>query len=852
MELNNFIKYALDNQSNKNIEFEVRFGTYNRVSSNIKQETFLKILKLSEKKHYTFIKETIYQDKFKKRIIYDNSSFVKNLFSEVSKTAITESKMKDIIKSHEKYEPNSIHYVNKTKILKPVTKKNYKIDLVNEIVSNKPPKKSNEIACRYKMRCSWLKDMWMYDITILLFYDIKNKKSKVYFEVEIEYNSIATIKYNYTFDSILDCAVNIINTVTTIIECDSTRITNIDIEIMNSIQNSVVTLERPDINKLIKSQYAVVDKADGERKFIYIDATGSVYHINPTDAIREKILISNIKTNYTNTLIDCELINIKDKKVFYGFDILFYKGNNYRGMNLKTRLPVLSEVIQELSIKNKTFLYKEKKFYLSNIFKNANHIWKNKKKLFPYSLDGLIFTPINGTYIGHMPNFKWKDKHSIDVRIFYNKSDDFTEFYSNSYPIIKKDNSGNDVVINEYKDYKSGKIYYKGRIFMTQYKGTGLVSDRGVLGMKGQIEGIPNMTEIIEVEFLPDKKIWTYLRERKDKENPNSFLSIKSVMEAIVGNITIDEISKLKYTPSIYEQIGASKNQCFLKHGFNFISSMMDYNMCRFYTYAYKNILNAVNQKKSILVLGGDRCILNALIESDYSDITILEQNCLEVYGEIESEGYMGLKQQVKNAKSKIKVIWGSYNMGGFATFLKEEQKQLKNKYDTVFINSFETTFYNDKLNKFDHTQFVKYMNTLKQICPVIIGIFLSGNRITTNLEKCNCIIMRDSELHPLYKLYMDPKSALKKKDKTNIFKKTSPQLLEIQRMKNSYIAEYQPLVYDEDIVGVLKSQNIKIDTCKTLKSYYTEFKKNNGSKSYINDYDYIISDITRYFIAKF
>jgi len=70
--------------------------------------------------------------------------------------------------------------------------------------------------------------------------------------------------------------------------------------------------------------------------------------------------------------------------------------------------------------------------------------------------------------------------------------------------------------------------------------------------------------------------------------------------------------------------------------------------------------------------------------------------------------------------------------------------------------------------------------------------------------------------------------------------------------MKNSYIAEYQPLVYDEDIVGVLKSQNIKIDTCKTLKSYYTEFKKNNGSKSYINDYDYIISDITRYFIAKF
>ena len=359
MELNNFIKYALDNQSNKNIEFEVRFGTYNRVSSNIKQETFLKILKLSEKKHYTFIKETIYQDKFKKRIIYDNSSFVKNLFSEVSKTAITESKMKDIIKSHEKYEPNSIHYVNKTKILKPVTKKNYKIDLVNEIVSNKPPKKSNEIACRYKMRCSWLKDMWMYDITILLFYDIKNKKSKVYFEVEIEYNSIATIKYNYTFDSILDCAVNIINTVTTIIECDSTRITNIDIEIMNSIQNSVVTLERPDINKLIKSQYAVVDKADGERKFIYIDATGSVYHINPTDAIREKILISNIKTNYTNTLIDCELINIKDKKVFYGFDILFYKGNNYRGMNLKTRLPVLSEVIQELSIKNKTFLYNE-------------------------------------------------------------------------------------------------------------------------------------------------------------------------------------------------------------------------------------------------------------------------------------------------------------------------------------------------------------------------------------------------------------------------------------------------------------------------------------------------------------
>lgn len=865
MLLNKNIEYVLNNVSNKTLELEIRFGQYDRISSNMKPKTFAKIFNLTNSgKKYTFIKETIYSKNTKKRIIYNdiNGTPIKQLFDKLDPNKdilpISINDMKKTIDIVSKQTPHEQHYISKTNVQKPISKYNYKISLVNENITQTHDD-DKEVSCRYKMRCSWLDAMWMFDLTIMMFHNLKTKTNKIYYEVEIEYNQNAVTKNKYTFDQILECATKNIHNIIIIIDCDNSnsKNNNVEIELMRGIHNSVSTLERTDLQKIIKSKYSVVDKADGERKYIYIDSKGNISHINPVESVIDKISIKATgKIVCKSSLIDCEFI---DNKTFYGFDLLFYKNKDCRNLNLKERLKYLKIVIDELSKLKTQYNYKVKTFYLSNIFNKAGYIWNNRQKLFPYELDGLIFTPIHGTYLGHLPNLKWKAKHSIDVRIFYDKYNDFTEFYPNSMAIIRKGKQG-EYVSNAYTDHKTNKIYYKNRMTIhdQKYKDIGLVNSHGVLGMSGRMD-LPNMIDIVEVEFIYKEKKWVYLRKRDDKEIPNSYLSVKSVMEAIIDNITIEELSKTKYNPSKYELIGNSNANCFTNVGFNFTSPSLQYSICKFYTYCYKNIINGItgSKSKSILVLGGDICILNALFESNYNNITILENNCLEVYGETESEGYMGLNQYLHNQSipgKNIDIVWGNDNISdGVKSYIKSGQKNISHSYDAVFINSFEVSLFNHKTGKFDESMYNKYMANLQKILKPggsVVGIFLSGSRIMSYLEKQSCIIMRDSELNPLYKVYLKYKN-IKKYKETNIFKiKEKVKMVEIQRMRNSFMSECQPVIFDSNVLTTLKSKKIKVQTCKTLKSHYADFKKNGGDK--MTDYDCIISDITRYFVASF
>ena len=92
MDLTKLINYAIEhgsqNTPNYNMEFEIRFGKYNRVSSNINQNIFLKIYSKSEsgKKTFQYINETFYdtkdKDPIRQRIIYnDAKNLIKNMLT---------------------------------------------------------------------------------------------------------------------------------------------------------------------------------------------------------------------------------------------------------------------------------------------------------------------------------------------------------------------------------------------------------------------------------------------------------------------------------------------------------------------------------------------------------------------------------------------------------------------------------------------------------------------------------------------------------------------------------------------------------------------------------------------------
>ena len=800
--LTNLINYAIQNNpkfsGNRQMEFEIRFGKYGRISSNIKKETFMRIVNNKNKKTFQLIDEVIYESAEKspirQRIIYDDNKSVKDLFD--NPDSISASSIQEILEKYRKTGSGKIMYISKELIGKKITTSAYNASISAEITHDSAAK--GEIsATRCKLRCSWTENMWIHDMTILLIN--KDNKVGVFYEVEIEFDN-AVLKNKPDADEILRNTVKNINIITTFIDCAKTS--PVEVEMYHSILNSVATMERKDLEILKYARYAVCDKADGERKFVFIDSKNDVFHFNPTEGIITKTPLS-IKANIPDTLIDCELTN----DIFYGFDILFFKGSDCRSNDLIKRLSLLNQVITIFNSDK----FKIKKLYLKDVFKNAALIWNDRKKLFPYNLDGLIFTPVRGAYIGNFMNLKYKPLLSIDVRILYTQNTDFTEFYSAGHPI-----EINGRIVNAYN--VKNKTYYKSRVTIQDdtLKRMNVINRNGVLGMKGKIAGQPDMINIVEMEFVPDEG-WKILRTRPDKENPNTYKSIISVLNAIKDNITIDEISKIKYVQSPLEKV-LEKSKSPDSTGFNFTTPTIKSDICHFYSYVYDNILKSV-KGKSILVLGADICILDGLLVSDYIDIDIIESSELEVYSQEKSEGYIGLKEYYDKVSQKSPQ---KEEKGINITFGDMSKIKTKKKYDTVFIKSFELI--NDKL-----------IDQLKKISKNIIGLYYNRDAIVKILENQDCILLRNKELHPLYKLYLYPQKSSKSHQ------------IEIQRMQHSYKSEFQPMISEKDIAALLK--NVK--TTGLITSFLPGYKKEEEHKN-ISEYDFIIANITSYFAASF
>jgi hypothetical protein len=916
----------------QNIEFEIRFGNYGRISSNIYPSTFseintyIKIFNKSKKINYTYIKDIIFKKGYcKKRTVYqDTTGSVKQIFKLLELNKNIETYIEDEVHKNIKSNINTNKiiedvYIKKDKIIKGKNQNkfnNFKLDLVNEISYHKNSTeynnmeklpKSNIKSTRHKFRCSYSNDMWIYDLTIMLYQEDATKKYGIFYEIEMEFNNIYTdsLKKSINVDIIYQSLIHNVNKLTNIINCTESK-NIIDYELNSgTIHNSVVTLERSNFHYLKNAKYAVCDKADGERKFIYIDNNNNVFHINPTEDLIEKIYIGKTKsTKISCSLLDCELITefIKSKKSvntknpqFFGFDLLFYNNVDCRSFNLVKRLNLLKTAMSELENNimdiskyeaisqsggkpNIKFSYMMKKFYITNVYKNAEHIWRNRIKLFTYDLDGLIFTPINSSYIGYLPNLKWKDKHSIDIRVFYNKYDDFTEFYSHGRPVVK-----NDVIINEYK--VNNEIYYKNKMFISgndkpiqKYKELHLISNSNILGVSGKLmddsgNQLNNMEDIIEVEFLHSVKKWIYLRKREDKDKPNAYLSILSVLNAVVDNITPMNIKEIKYISSVYDIIGSTNNKCINDIGFNFVDGNTNIN--KFYTYSHKTIFNLsynskkeintikhTNNDKNMLILGCNKMILCGLYsflldKKETINITIIENNCLEVFANNLSEGYIGLLDCCKSIQQKlvmsglnhrIQILWGSANIfdknNSYIGFNKKIIKKksidiIKTKYDILYINNLEYTFFNKENCRVDDNLFLNYINGIKQIMKatgIIIGTFLSGHEIEMELIKNKCIMLKNDTFHPLYKLY---------KHDNKLTKDNTANLIQIKRMETGFFNENQIMINDDYILN--KFQMFKKIECNTFKSLYTNYLK--ITSNIIDEYDIIISNITKYII---
>jgi hypothetical protein len=200
----------------------------------------------------------------------------------------------------------------------------------------------------------------------------------------------------------------------------------------------------------IRKEYTVTEKADGERRLMFISSKGKCYFID-----------TNMNVQYTGcktrkdalykTILDGEYIKYdKSRKLlllYACFDIYFIGNVDKRGykfVDKKTgkegRLHLLEKVLKKLELEYETsnassFLKIDKKtfYYSDNIFADCKKLLdKTTNELFDYNIDGLIFTPIEEsipittTKTTWDYSFKWKPPiyNTIDFMVKINEGEE--------------------------------------------------------------------------------------------------------------------------------------------------------------------------------------------------------------------------------------------------------------------------------------------------------------------------------------------------------------------------------------------------------------------------------------------
>ena len=224
----------------------------------------------------------------------------------------------------------------------------------------------------------------------------------------------------------------------------------------------------------IRNNYTVTDKADGERKLMFIDSNGKVYLIDINMNVQFTGCI--VRDMFGNTILDGEHI-LHDKygkfiNLYAAFDIYFLDGKDKRALEFVTmdpnaikanfRLSLLDTLVKSLGVKSVVPNEKQapmrfvcKTFYTSSdrqtIFQGCKTIMtKANDDLFEYDTDGLIFTPMNlgvgfehprdtikNTKVTWSYSFKWKPPifNTIDFLVS-----------------VKKGPNGEDLISNLFKD----------------------------------------------------------------------------------------------------------------------------------------------------------------------------------------------------------------------------------------------------------------------------------------------------------------------------------------------------------------------------------------------------------------
>jgi hypothetical protein len=109
------------------------------------------------------------------------------------------------------------------------------------------------------------------------------------------------------------------------------------------------TLQRNALNKMSKEQYAVTDKADGQRMLMFVNSKGAIYLID--DNLGKVLFTKCFAKSHPGSLIDGEYIMVGTTMQFLAFDTIVFNSKDLRGnsqYDLRHRLYLATTLIQSI------------------------------------------------------------------------------------------------------------------------------------------------------------------------------------------------------------------------------------------------------------------------------------------------------------------------------------------------------------------------------------------------------------------------------------------------------------------------------------------------------------------------
>ena len=257
-----------------------------------------------------------------------------------------------------------------------------------------------------------------------------------------------------------------------------------------------VSIENSHIKNLSNDKYFVCEKTDGVRyMFACLVHKNKPYSVLFDRNLNMFLLKTQVQHKlYEGTLLDGELVQHNDNSYhYYIFDVLLHNGKNVMNETLLERLTCAHSICDNIRFCHHFTLH-VKDFLKLNEF--------DKTKEYPYKTDGLIFTPIHepikfGT---NYSLYKWKDGFENTVDFYIDER--FQMFLSNNNQLsLTKETIFDEDLLNVHFNFPC----------------------------------------IVECKYR-SFRTWNMIKERKDKDRPNSVYTFTKTLKNIHENIQLNDL----------------------------------------------------------------------------------------------------------------------------------------------------------------------------------------------------------------------------------------------------------------------------------------------------------------------